>query len=315
MRTWEITFPIQDWLLDFFHIPHGLITHIEIHLSTYEINREENALFLEIAFLRQEDNIWPHRVEQVIFTITFSWPSTFCQEEESRAAHAPSQVSIVSDKTSDTADNREGSPSLVPRSLPPGYPSLSPHPPQLTPEQEEALPVPEPIFTRAPSNMLSVQQILQRIWSGMDLDQVTFNKGGITFWNLWDIDHFNNPQYYHDSSSAAGKNSLSRFPGETENEGEEEQIEGGDSQLPLQPIQEQSCASTPSRTTLDLGNTSNTSWPIPFINDASGKSSWTHKSTRYSSNSGTTAYPIDSSRGLGKKAQPRADTPSGSTHQ
>ena len=54
---------------------------------------------------------------------------------------------------------------------------------------------------------------------------------------------------------------------EREVEEEEEQIEGGDSQLPLQPIQEQSCALTPSRTIPDLGNTSNESWQIPFINN------------------------------------------------
>ena len=96
----------------------------------------------------------------------------------------------------DTADNREGSISPVPTSLHPGYPSPSLCSPQITPElesdldleQEEALPVPTPIFTRAPSNMLSVQQIYQRIQLGIDLNQVTFNEGGITFQKLQTLD-------------------------------------------------------------------------------------------------------------------------------
>ena len=116
--------------------------------------------------------------------------------------------------------------------------------------------------------MLSVQQILQQIWSGTDLDHIAFVEGGITFWNLQDIDRIENPQFYNDSPNAAGENSLSAFDRETENKGEEEQIKGGDSQLPLQPIQMEHHASTPSRTILDLGSTSNKLQPIPFINDS-----------------------------------------------
>ena len=121
--------------------------------------------------------------------VTFSWPNPYYQEDPSRAACTPSCITIVSDGTFDTADSREGSISLVPSSNPPGYPTLSPQPPQLTPlpesdlesEQEEPLPVPTPIFTRVPSNTLSILQIYQRIRSGIDLDQVAFNKGRITF--------------------------------------------------------------------------------------------------------------------------------------
>ena len=109
MRTWETHFPIPDWLLDVFHIPHGLIAHIEIYLSAYEVHREENALYFEIAFLRQEDNVWPHRVEQIIFMVAFSWPNHFYQEDPSRIACTPSHVTVVLDEMFDTADNREGS--------------------------------------------------------------------------------------------------------------------------------------------------------------------------------------------------------------
>ena len=171
MRTWETRFPIPNWLLNYFHICHGLIAVIEIYISTHKVNREENTLFFEIAFLRQEENVQPHRVEQIIFTVTFLWPNPFYQEDPSRAARAPSCVTIALDELFEAEEPREGSISLVPSSNLPGYPNLSPRPPQLTPlpesdlesEQEEPLPVPSPIFTRAPSNTLSIKQILNRI--------------------------------------------------------------------------------------------------------------------------------------------------------
>ena len=87
--------------------------------------------------------------------VAFSWPNLFYQEDLSRAAHAPSRVSIISNKSFGTAENIEGSIFPEPSSNPPGYPTLSPQPPQLSPqlesdselEQGEALPVPAPIFT------------------------------------------------------------------------------------------------------------------------------------------------------------------------
>ena len=276
-RTWEIRFPIPDWLLSFFHIPHGLITVVEIYISAYKVNREENTLFFEIAFLRPEDNVWPHRVKQIIFMVTFSWPNPFYQEDPSRAACASSRVLIVSNRSFGTTENVEGSISLVPSSNPPGYPTLSPQPLQLSPgpepepelelEQEEALPVPTPIFTQAPSNTLSIQQILNRIWSGIDLDQITFNEGGIIFQNLQSLDYLDNPQFYSNVSATADENS-SWFQEDRGREGEgkkEHQIKGEGSQAPLQPIQEQSHASTPSRTIPDIGNTLNELWPIPYL--------------------------------------------------
>ena len=111
-------------------------------------------------------------------------------------------------------------------------------------EQEEALPIPTPIFTQMTSNMLSIQEILQRIQSGTDLDQVAFTEGGITFQNLQTLDHLENPQFYSDLPDAAGKSSLSWFPEEIEEEEreveaeeEEHHSEGEDSQAPLQHCQ------------------------------------------------------------------------------
>ena len=56
------------------------------------------------------------------------------------------------------------------------------------------------------------------------------------------LDHQENPQFYHDTPDTAGEYPLSTFWEDTEErevevEEEEHQIEGEDSQAPLQPIQ------------------------------------------------------------------------------
>ena len=279
MRTWEIRFFLPDWLLNYFRIPCGSIIVIEIHISVHDIWREDNSLIFEITFTRHKETPQPHRVEDIIFTVAFLWPNPLYQEEESRAVHAPSCITIVSDNTFDSNNSREGSIFPVPSVIPPGYPTLSPWPPALTPlptletssgnsmdqDQEAVLPIPMPIFTQAPSNTLSVQEIYQRIWSGTDLDQVTFTEGRITFQNLQTLDHQENPQFYSDTPNAAGENS-SKFPKDTEEEREveveekEHHSKGEDSQAPLQHCQ---------GSALTLSNyipdSENASWSISII--------------------------------------------------
>ena len=83
--------------------------------------------------------------------------------------------------------------------------------------------------------MLSIQQILNRIQLGIDLNQVTFNEGAITFLNLQSLDHLDNPQFYNDMSETSGESST-LFCKDTQREVEvegEHQIEGEDSQAPL----------------------------------------------------------------------------------
>ena len=200
--------------------------------------------------------------------------------------HASSCIIVVSDKTFDSQNIREGSVSPLPSGIPPGYQTLSPWPPQLAPlptlesdskaelEQEKSLPVPNNlVFTWAPSNMLSVQEIYQRIWSGTDIDQVAFNKGGITFWNLQTLDCQENPHLYCDMPDAAGEYSLTRFSKDTEEgevevevEKEEHHSEEEDSKVLLQPIQ--GSAMTHSNYILGSENASQsisiTSEPNPF---------------------------------------------------
>ena len=229
-RTWETRISPPDWLLNYFHIPCGLITVIEIYISVHQVWKQENALFFEVAFMRQEEIHQPHRVEDIIFMVTFSWPNPYYQERASRAACTPSCITLELDSTFNSNNSREGSISPVPSGNPPGYPTLSPQPPQLTPlpmsesAQEEVLPIPMLVFTWVPSNTLSIQAIYQRIRSGTDLNQVIFNEGGITFWNLQTLDHQKNPQLYCILPDTAGEYYLPTFQEDTEEEREVEDL-------------------------------------------------------------------------------------------
>ena len=51
-----------------------------------------------------------------------------------------------------------------------------------------------------------VDQLLARIWSGINLDEIAFREGSITYWNLWNIDENANPQFYTDLSNTVDNN-------------------------------------------------------------------------------------------------------------
>ena len=84
-----------------------------------------------------------------------------------------------------------------------GIPSeLPPQPPIGTYRQ-----IVENHFNQSPTTAdLSVEQILAHIRSGVDLDQIAFREGNITYWNLWNIDRNTNPQFYTDSSDTVDNN-------------------------------------------------------------------------------------------------------------
>lgn len=81
MRTWEISFPIQDWLLDFFQLQRGLVILIEEHLNAYNPTQEDNAIFIEISFIWQIEIVLQHWIEQSVLMVTFLWPNQFYQED------------------------------------------------------------------------------------------------------------------------------------------------------------------------------------------------------------------------------------------
>ena len=72
---------------------------------------------------------------------------------------------------------------------------------------------------------LRVEQLLARIRSDINLDQIDFTEGNITFQHLWNIDQNTKPKFYTESSQHADDNyeppCLEDFDSQEE-EGEEE---------------------------------------------------------------------------------------------
>ena len=71
-----------------------------------------------------------------------------------------------------------------------------------------------------------VEQLLARIWSGVNLDEITFTEGNIQCRHLCDIDQNTNSQFNTESSQAVDDNyqppCLEDFNSPDEEEGEEE---------------------------------------------------------------------------------------------
>ena len=71
-----------------------------------------------------------------------------------------------------------------------------------------------------------VEQLLARIRSGENLDEIAFAEGNITFWQLRNIDHTANPKFYTESSQHMDNNyqqpCLEDFDSQEEEEGAEE---------------------------------------------------------------------------------------------
>ena len=70
-----------------------------------------------------------------------------------------------------------------------------------------------------------VDQLLAHIWSGINLDKITFREGNITYQNLWNIDRNANPQFYTDLSDTADNNYEQPHLEDLEQQGEEEEEE------------------------------------------------------------------------------------------
>ena len=113
MRTWEVTHPIPNWLLEFFHIPCGFITIVEVYISVYEPDEQDNHFCLEISFTQNSSTLLPHQVEPSWLTIIYSWLNWFYQGEPERAASTPSWVSLASEITLAEEDSAASN-SLVP---------------------------------------------------------------------------------------------------------------------------------------------------------------------------------------------------------
>ena len=79
---------------------------------------------------------------------------------------------------------------------------------------------------------LTVEQLLAQIRSGVNLDQVAFMEGNITYQHLQNIDRNANPQFYTELSNAVDDNYELPHHKDSETRGEDEEEE--ENPLPIQ---------------------------------------------------------------------------------
>ena len=121
-------------------------------------------------------------------------------------------------------------PEILPQAeqpVPPNHYTSGPQVPSELPSQSRP-----PNFNQPPCAAdLTVDQVLARVRSGVDIDQLTFAERNIKYWNLWNIDRVANPHLYSKSSNAVDDNY--EPPDLEDSETREEEEEEEENPLPI----------------------------------------------------------------------------------
>ena len=227
-RTCKFSIPILHWILAFFHIEGGLIIKFKVTISAHQTEYFFNTFCIEISFGWYLNILYPHQIEESRIVLGYFWPSPYYQVNKEEIICAPSIVSITTGVTASEGSMYANTPSLpsTPEILPqaelpvlPNYFTLG------LQVQSELASLLWPInFNRPPfAADLTVDQVLAQIRSGVDLDQLAFREGNITYQNLWNIDQSANPHLYPKSSIVADNNYEQPFHEASENEAKGEE--------------------------------------------------------------------------------------------
>ena len=94
-QAWELTIPILWWILDFYHIERGLLITLEITISAYREEEQDNSFSIEIYFRRViEGTLIPQTIKDSRIVFRYLWPNPYYQTPETETAHASSRVSV-----------------------------------------------------------------------------------------------------------------------------------------------------------------------------------------------------------------------------
>ena len=237
-QAWQLTIPIPGWILAFFHIKRGLLITLEITISAHWEAEEENSFTIEIFFRRViEGTLIPQSIEELRIVFGYLWPNPYYQTADKETARAPSRVSLVTGVTMPWDTTMEPSPS------PEEELQEVPLPPPILPELPELPGIADynwrvvALWQRVKSHNqwvrelpLTVNQrldsLLTHIWLGINLNEIAFSDGNITFRQLRNIDCNENPQFYSELSQHEDDNyepsHLEELDSQNEKEGEEE---------------------------------------------------------------------------------------------
>ena len=212
-RSWEFTIPIPHWILHFLHIEEGLLITFNITISAHQIAEPNNSFAVRIIFRqRTEGSLPPHLIEESRIILGYQWPNLYYQIEEDLIVHTLSRGSSATGVTASGTTTLVDPPSeeeeqlhkipLPPDPLPelPGLPSVSDINCRTTElckriEAHNQSLWEEPL---TPQQRLAV--LLTHIRSRINLDEVAFSEGNITYRQLWRIDQSSNPHLYTEAS-------------------------------------------------------------------------------------------------------------------
>ena len=192
-RTWEFSISIPHLILALFHIKGGLIIKFEVTILAHQTEDFYNTFCIEISFGQYLNSLYLHQIEEWRIVLGYLWPNCYYQVVEEEIICVPSRVSLATGITASGDSTYTDTPPL---------PSISEILPQAV------LSVPPNHFTSGlwvPSELLSqsrllnfnwppfaadltVDQVLAQIRSGVNLNQLVFREGNITYWNLQNID-------------------------------------------------------------------------------------------------------------------------------
>ena len=233
--------------MHFFQLEEGLLITFSITISSHQTAEEFNSFTVGIFFRRRsERSLPPHQIEESRTVLGYQWPNLYYQIEEDLIVCTPSRGSSATgvtasgtttlvDPLSDEEELHEIP--LPPDPLPelPGLPSISDINCR-TAELRTRIEAHNWSLWEEPSTPRQhLAAILNCIQSGVNLDEIAFPEGNITYHQLQRIDQSSNPHLYTEASLLEDTNYQSpRYLDDLdEGEVEEEVAEG---ELPPLPV-------------------------------------------------------------------------------
>ena len=191
-------------------IEEGLLITFHITISAHRTAEEFNSFAIGIFFRRRsERSLPPHQIEESRIVLGYQWPNLYYQIEEDLIVRTSSRSSSITgvrtsgtttlvDPPSEEVEEQLHKIPLPPDPLPEieGLPSVSDIN-RRTEELQQRIEAHNQSLREQPSTPRQrLAALLARVQSGVNLDEVVFTEGNITYRNLRRINQHLNPHLY-----------------------------------------------------------------------------------------------------------------------